>query len=47
MTRYLYWSALVLAVGTEVSVVGQYMQLWFPQVQPLLWVVLFSVACWG
>lgn len=47
MTRYLYWSALVLAVGTEVSVVGQYMQLWFPQVQPLLWVVLFSVALLG
>jgi len=44
LTRYLYWSALVLAVGTEVAVVGDYMQLWFPQVPPLVWVVLFSAA---
>lgn len=44
LTRYVYWSALVLAVGTEVSVVGQYMQLWFPQIPPLAWVIGFSVA---
>lgn len=47
LTRYIYWSALVLAVGTEVSVVGQYMQLWFPQVPGLVWVIGFSLALLG
>ncbi|MCW4465987.1 amino acid permease [Glutamicibacter sp. MNS18] len=47
LTRYLYWSALVFAVGTEVSVVGQYMQLWFPQVPSVIWVAGFSAALLG
>ncbi|MHC6175192.1 amino acid permease [Glutamicibacter sp. X7] len=44
LIRYIYWSALVLAVGTEVSAVGDYMQLWFPEVPAIFWVVLFSAA---
>lgn len=42
LTRYMYWSCIVLAVGTEVTAVGEYMQLWFPGVPPWIWVVLFS-----
>ncbi|MGP9650602.1 amino acid permease [Glutamicibacter sp. AOP38-B1-38] len=44
LTKYLYWSALVFAVGTEVSVVGEYMQYWFPDIPGLFWVVVFSLA---
>lgn len=44
LTKYLYWSALVFAVGTEVSVVGEYMQYWFPDIPGLFWVVVFSSA---
>lgn len=44
LTKYLYWSALIFAVGTEVSAVGEYMQFWFSDVPGLFWVVLFSVV---
>ncbi len=44
LTKYMYWSALIFAVGTEVSAIGEYMQFWFPQVPGLLWVLLFSAA---
>lgn len=44
MTRYMYWSCLVLAVGTEVTAVGEYMQFWFPGVPPWIWVIVFSAA---
>ena len=44
LTKYLYWSALIFAVGTEVSAVGEYMQYWFPEIPGLLWVILFSVV---
>ncbi len=40
--RYLYWLSIVLAVGAEVTAIGTYMQLWFPLVNPTVWVVLFS-----
>lgn len=42
LTRYMYWLCIVLAVGTEVTAIGDYMQLWFPDVAPWIWVVLFS-----
>jgi len=42
--RYAYWSAIVLAVGTEVTAVALYMQYWFPGSPAWLWIVLFS-AC--
>lgn len=44
LTKYMYWSALIFAVGTEVSAIGEYMQFWFPEVPGLLWVLLFSAA---
>lgn len=30
LVRYSYWSCVVLAVGTEVTAIGMYMQFWFP-----------------
>ncbi len=44
LTKYMYWSALIFAVGTEVSAIGEYMQFWFPEVPGVLWVLLFSAA---
>lgn len=44
VTRYMYWFCIVLAVGTEVTAVGVYMEMWFPGVPPWIWVVLFSAA---
>lgn len=47
LTRYLYWSCIVLAVGTEVTAIGDYMKLWFPAVPPIIWIVLFSAVLIG
>ena len=37
--RYAYWSAIVLAVGTEISAVAMYMQYWFPALPGWYWIV--------
>ncbi|WP_322049168.1 amino acid permease [Paraburkholderia sp. J67] len=44
LVRYAYWSAYVLAVGTEVSAIAVYMKFWFPHVPGLYWIVGFSAA---
>ena len=43
LVRYSYWACIVLAVGTEITAVADYMKLWFPQVVPATWIILFSV----
>lgn len=40
--RYSYWIGVVIAVGTEVTATGIYMQYWFPQVPSVIWIVLFA-----
>jgi L-asparagine transporter-like permease len=42
LVRYSYWTATVLAVGTEVTAVALYMKLWFPGVADWCWIVGFS-----
>lgn len=32
LVRYSYWSAVVFAVGTEVTAIAVYMRLWYPHV---------------
>lgn len=44
LVRYSYWSCVVLAVGTEVTAIGMYMQFWFPSTPIWPWVLLFSAA---
>ncbi|MEB7588438.1 amino acid permease [Serratia rubidaea] len=44
LLRYSYWSCVVLAVGTEVTAIGMYMQFWFPDMPAWPWVLLFSAA---
>lgn len=47
LTKYLYWSCIVLAVGTEVTAIGDYMKLWFPTVPSIIWILLFSAVLIG
>jgi amino acid transporter, AAT family len=42
LVRYAYWTCIVMAVGTEVTAVADYMQFWFKGVPSLIWIVLFS-----
>jgi amino acid transporter, AAT family len=44
VVRYAYWSAYVLAVGTEVSAIAVYMKFWFPHTPGLYWITGFSAA---
>ncbi|WP_342067877.1 amino acid permease [Achromobacter kerstersii] len=44
LVRYAYWSCVVLAVGTEVTAVAEYMSFWFPDVPGWQWVCVFSGA---
>ncbi|MFQ5663548.1 MAG: amino acid permease [Terriglobia bacterium] len=43
-TRYTYWFAQVIAIGSEVVAAAIYCAFWFPQVPGWLWVVIFSVV---
>jgi L-asparagine transporter-like permease len=47
LVRYIYWSCIVLAVGTEVTAIALYMGFWFPQVPGWLWVLAFSAVLIG
>ncbi|MGA7816284.1 amino acid permease [Caballeronia sp.] len=44
LVRYAYWSAVVFAVGTEVSAVAVFMKYWFANVPGWYWIVGFSGA---
>ena len=42
LVRYSYWTCAVLAVGTEVTAIAQYMQYWFPGTPGWPWIAAFS-----
>jgi amino acid transporter, AAT family len=42
LVRYAYWSAIVLAVGTEISAIALYMTYWFPTLPGWYWILSFS-----
>jgi AAT family amino acid transporter len=42
LVRYAYWSAIVFAVGTEVTAIAVYMRFWYPAVPGWVWIVGFS-----
>lgn len=44
LVRYSYWSAVVFAVGTEVTAIAVYMRLWYPHVPGVVWILTFSAA---
>lgn len=47
LVRYSYWACIVLAVGTEVTAVAEYMKFWFPDIAPWIWLILFSAILVG
>ena len=44
LVRWAYWAAIVMAVGTEVTAVAEYMRYWFKDVPPWIWIVGLSGA---
>ena len=42
LVRYSYWACMVLAVGTEITAVADYMKMWFPDVHAWFWIMFFS-----
>lgn len=44
LVRYSYWACIVLAVGTEITAVADYMKMWFPHVGSGIWIVFFSAT---
>lgn len=44
LVRYSYWACIVLAVGTEITAVADYMKLWFPHVDAWIWIAFFSLT---
>jgi L-asparagine transporter-like permease len=43
IARYGYWFSVVIAIGSEVVAAGTYMQVWFPHVPVIVWMVVFGL----
>lgn len=43
VARYGYWFSVVIAIGSEVVAAGTYMQVWFPQIPVVFWMVIFTL----
>lgn len=43
LVRYCYWICNVLAIGTEVLAIAEYMKFWFPDISAWVWIVLFPL----
>ena len=43
VARYGYWISVVIAVGSEVIAAGTYMQVWFPRVPIVVWMMVFGL----
>src|SRR5215467_6293718 len=43
IARYGYWFSVVIAIGSEVVAAGTYMQVWFPKVPVVVWMVVFGL----
>ena len=47
ISRAGYWLAIAVSIGAEMVASATYMQLWFPHVPALVWVLVFSVFLLG
>src|SRR5439155_51861 len=43
ISRAGYWASLAVSIGAELVASATYMQLWFPHVRAIVWVLIFSV----
>lgn len=42
ISRAGYWAAIAVSIGAEMVASATYMRLWFPEVSPIAWVLIFS-----
>jgi amino acid transporter, AAT family len=42
LSRGGYWAAIAVSIGAEMVAAATYMRLWFPQVEAIVWVVVFA-----
>jgi amino acid transporter, AAT family len=42
LSRSGYWAAIAVSIGAEMVAAATYMRHWFPQVHPVLWVIVFA-----
>lgn len=42
LSRSGYWAAIAVSIGAEMVASATYMRLWFPEVNAIVWVVIFS-----
>ncbi|HZS28471.1 MAG TPA: amino acid permease [Candidatus Angelobacter sp.] len=43
MARYGYWFSVVIAIGSDVVAAGTFIQLWFPQIPVVFWMLVFGL----
>src|SRR5215471_19744058 len=43
IARYGYWFSTVTAIGSEVVAAATYMHRWYPNVAPLMWMIVFGL----
>src|SRR5947208_5060506 len=43
VSRAGYWASLAVSIGAELVASATYVQLWFPHLRPIVWVLIFSV----
>ncbi|HET9365933.1 MAG TPA: amino acid permease [Candidatus Angelobacter sp.] len=43
IARYGYWFSVVIAIGSEVVAAGTYMQVWFPRIPVVVWMLIFGI----
>jgi L-asparagine transporter-like permease len=44
VARYGYWFSVFIALGGQLVAAATYARLWFPEVNPLLWIALFAAV---
>jgi AAT family amino acid transporter len=44
IARTAYWVSIALAIGAEMVASATYMHLWFPSIQPVVWVAVFALV---
>jgi L-asparagine transporter-like permease len=44
ISRYGFWLAIAIAIGGEMVAAATYMHYWFPNVQAIVWILIFATA---
>ncbi|MGC9115247.1 MAG: amino acid permease [Fervidicoccaceae archaeon] len=44
LVRYMYWFAEVFAIGADLVAASIYMSYWFPEINPVVWMLVYGIA---